>query len=831
MSVIYDEQIGAQSTKLFGCSLKSINMQMGFDDQSTVITVVVIKESDQNFTLDSNDIQSVQHVQFGELDILGIVQAWENTNIDVAGTGIYTVKMTDCRMILDNAVIITNPATNWQTNNFGVNQLASGVIDSVIDYGENIITISIPTEHDFDYGLPFANVKESLDQATLYYGNEIFELNIDALEVLPYDDVGTGIPVRIDGPVKSISEVISEVCQQFGYQWWVECHRKSVIDQTIVIEVKIVSRVNEDDNPISLSLDALAELHPNQIIFRKDGHENTNEVTKNVLQGGVRRQLYQLSSDQIKPFWGWNQSGTVPLNNPAYQDPGYNIYRMRSTTTDQMKKALNGELDNVLGEVRLAALKGYANSHWGKTFYLQLANRYLDSDGIPWVKSATAGWWEENDTPDGLDTTALFVLSTDDGRWKSFLKLPRILNKWDDSVLGSNSVVRHMGHLYVLCNLSQRGKYVVMDLSVPAQFITNTPGKPKKIDCSLDIRNGWIPFVDNREFYGPWGSDKQTPSRFRQKGKTIIQIDSDLVPWKHGFRGISHEQGMRELNWIAEGRIKTGRIERQIINTGQLEVADIPKVNIGQIIIGGSNITNINTQFNANRITTRYSMNLYTDELGNFKQIERKKINEYFKLLRKTQETYKKDISINEEIKTLSGPAQKDITYTWEWPTGGLGFTASIGSFGGYYAIRRANIGDIDPQSFIAGVASTYAEWSHVRNLAEPVDSPGYLPIGTKVTVNFFRETEEGPQIPYIEQTPPNFSAIVEITGKSIDGPYYDVAGAGLSYTSVPNLGESSDSPGYLSLGLKVIVNVVWEEGVYYPKIEVTPPTFAPPIP
>ena len=70
MSIVYDEQTGAQSTQLFGCSIKSINMQMGFDDQLTVVTVVVIEEDNQNFTLDSDDIQSVQHIQFGKLDML-----------------------------------------------------------------------------------------------------------------------------------------------------------------------------------------------------------------------------------------------------------------------------------------------------------------------------------------------------------------------------------------------------------------------------------------------------------------------------------------------------------------------------------------------------------------------------------------------------------------------------------------------------------------------------------------------------------------------------------------------------------------------------------------
>lgn len=764
---IYHEQSGAQSAQLFGCSLKSISMQMGFDDQPTVVTVGVIEENNQDFTLNSNDIQSVQHIQFGSLDIFGIVQSWDNTTIDVAGTGIYTIKLTDCRIVLDSAVVITNPATNWQTNNFGIDQMPSGSADTIINYGENVITIPIPTEHDFDYGLPFANVKEYLNQATLYYGNNIFELNVDALEVLPYTDTGRGAPVRVDGPVKSISEVISEICQRFGYQWWVECYPKSVIDSTIIIEVKIISRISEVSS--SINLDALVALHSDKIISRRDGHENKDETTKTILQGGIRRQLFEVSGSQIIPFWGWNQDGTEPMSSPGYQDPAYDFYRIKHTSIYQMTQALNGELDDTMEENDLGALKGYANSHLGKTFYLHLADRYLDVDGKSWVKSMSAGWWEGDSHPDNLENEALFVLCSDDGRWKPFVKFPqKFINKWDDSVLLSTNAVRHRGRLYSLCSLKQNGKYVVMDLSVSTKFITSIEDDTKKIAFDLDIQGGWIPFKDNREFYGPWSSDIQTPLRFQKRGKTIINIDSDLVPWKYGFRGISNAQGMDELNWIAEGHIHARVAEQQIINTGQLEVADIPKVNIGQAIDGGSNITNISTQFNHNGIITRYSMNLYTNELGNFRQINRKRINEFIRLLRtvQTRVAYKNDDNINDEFKTLldkyGGLVDEPMEYALEGVEGGLGIITTKG-IGPFYAVRRLSYRDINPQSY-AGTSvlrDSYflSEWTNVRNLAEPLSSPGYLPVGTRVTVSIFSESDKhGPYIPYIEQTPQVFS-------------------------------------------------------------------------
>lgn len=757
---IYDEQFGAQSVQLFGCSLKSISMQMGFDNQPTVITVVVIEENNQNFTLESDDIQSIQHIQFGSLDVLGIVQSWENTTIDVAGTGVYTVKLTDCRQVLDSAVIITNPANNWQTDNFGVDQIPSGTASGAVNYGENVIAIPIPTEHDFDYGLPFANVKEHLGQAVLYYGNDIFEIDVDDLEVLPYTDTGRGAPVRIDGPVRSISEVISEICQQFGYQWWVECARKSVTDSTVIIKVKIISRIQETASSVVFNLDALAALHPNAVISRRDGYENKNEITKTILQGGIRRQLLGVPEGQISQFWGWDQSGIAPRPSPGYQDPAYDFYRIIPTSIYQMRQAINGELDNTMDANRLTALKGYANSHWGKMFYLHLSDEYLDTDGKSWVKSMPAGWWEGDAHPDNLSDEAFFVLCSDDGRWKPFVKFPRTHRPWDDSVLLSTNATRCNGNIYTLCSLKQIGKYVVMDLSVPIKYITSASNESKKVNCASNVQYGWIPFMDSREFDGPWSSDVQTPPRFQKRGKTVIKIDSDLVPWKYGFRGILNSQGMDELNWIAEGRIHARTIEQQIINTGQLEVADIPKVNIGQTIYGGSNITNISTQFTRNGITTRYSMNLYTGELGNFRQLDRKRVDEFIRLLRAIQAkvTYKKDDNINDEFKTLldkhglaGEPSEKP------GQEGGMGII--VGAEGGpYYSITRTSYHDFN--SYLAGISAVFgqANWSNVRNLAEPLSSPGYLPIGTQVTVQIFSENESGPYIPYIEQTPQVFS-------------------------------------------------------------------------
>lgn len=767
---IYDETIGAQSAQLFGCTLQNISMQMGFDDQPTVVNIKVVEESGQTFTLNSNDIQSVQNIQFSSLEMLGIVQSWDRVNVDMAGTGTYTIKLTDCRLVLDAVTAIINPATPWDNSQASEDEITDG------DYGENIIPMPLPTEQDFDFGLPFSQVKIHLDQALMYYGNEIFELDVSALSILPYEDTGRGAPVRIDGPTKTVSEIISEICHRFGYQWWVECRYKfpdSTTDRTIVLEVKIISRISQVGDEIGFTLDTLAALHGNTVITRKDGHENKDEVTKTILQGGVRRHLFFVPSQNILPFWGWNEAGTAPLGFPAYQDPHSSIYKLISTSILQMKEALNGEYNDEenrpssMTEERLQSLKSYAGSHWGKRFYLRLAPHLLDSDNKSWVKSIPAGWWESDTPPANLNSVlAYYTFCSEDGRWKPFMKFPTVAYKWNDNILTSENVIRQES-VYSLCSLKQQAQYVIMELSVPIEFITTSnyeitvSNAQKKINRSTNQSGAWIPFMDSRYFYGPWSSDIQTPPTLQKRGRTRVLIDGDLVPWKHGFRGITNTQGMSDLNWIAEGRIHSRTAEDQIINTGQMEVADIPRINIGQAIHGGSNITNISTQFGINGITTRYVMNLYTDELGNLRSIERKRNDEMFRALRaiKAKVSYKQHDNIQDEFKTLldkhRGPADIPTDYIFNREAGGLGviITSAAGPF---YDIRRINYKDVG--SSTTENVSAYPTWGSVRNLSEPLNSQGMLQPGQTVTVEIYSESKLGPFVPYIEQAPQFFA-------------------------------------------------------------------------
>jgi len=112
-------------------------------------------------------------------------------------------------------------------------------------------------------------------------------------------------------------------------------------------------------------------------------------------------------------------------------------------------------------------------------------------------------------------------------------------------------------------------------------------------------------------------------------------------------------------------------------------------------------------------------------------------------------------------------------------PDGGLGLIMTGPGLGPYYDIRR-----LDGRDISQGVAEELLlddmldapTWINVRNLAEDVDSAGYLQAGTRVTVKMFVDTyvvyedlvldgsdrlepvKVARYTPYIEHTPTTFA-------------------------------------------------------------------------
>ena len=448
---------------------------------------------------------------------------------------------------------------------------------------------------------------------------------------------------------------------------------------------------------------------------------------------------------------------------------------------------------------QLAALKRYIDDFWGKRFYCTLSKNTMSDTGqdLPnYPEIIPAGWWEGSTPPHGVrqfDPDVLLKMTTEDGRWGPFVHLSELFLTgsgtvespltphyvtWAPVVQNSNNLIPRESESYMKCNLEQYGRYVIMVLPVALTRYYMDPDTGE-VNENRTTRHGslskaWTPIMDRGIHYGPWSNTSMVRSRVPSPGSSEVSIDKDLVPWTFGVRGMLHDTAMTQLTEIASQKIDT-LPGLSVINTGQLEVADVPQVNIGQSIGIGGSVTEVFIRFDNNGVMTRYVMNLYTRELGEFKrkkQEEREKDDIYDEKEPEDDFPENKDdfeappepesAPETEEKEALTGPTQEEMEYVYQKPEGGMG-VVSVKEGGPFYAVRRLSYQDIDPETFAGGldVTGSYflSEWTGVRNLAEAENSPGLIPVGTRVTVSIFSESDEhGPYLPYMEQTPQVFT-------------------------------------------------------------------------
>ncbi len=763
---IFTQISGAVTSKIFGCSLKNITSQMGFNGQPIVFTVTVIQETDQDFTLAENDVRSAQLIEFGSLSLLGIVQSWENVMTDVAGTGVYSVRLTDCRTVLDSANL-----TNIYVDQPEIEAI---LVDTNVVY---IGPLSSSGSPDVDCvakenGTLFSTIIDRVEASTLVYGNDVYEVDMTALKDLT-NFSGEGInQYFFTGEVRSLVSTITEFCNAVGADWWVESERKSSTDDTIVIAIRIVRRITGIVNSNILGLEELAALHSGNVIRRIEGFENNDIITNKVIWGGIKDELKLFGSSRLQQFWGFDSSG-VPLSSPSYPTKDETNCAVRRVGTDvsEMEDVLNGDLDDKMDKTDLASLKRYMNNFWGKKFYIQLNKNELSESGkdLPnFPELVSAGWWEGVSHPlvnTLCDPNTLIRMTTDGGKWGAFVELSEIFggsNKvtWAPLVENSNNLIQRDGKSFMKCTVQQECRYLIITLPIALTRLDLDSGgrtaNEDRLTRQDKISQAWIPLRDRGIRYGPWNTTAPNiRSSLLGKGRSDLSVDNNLVPWIFGIRGNLNSTAQELLRVIAER--KTSVLPNlSIINTGQLEVAGIPSINIGESVGTGSSITEIVVRFGVNGITTRYMMNLFTRELGEFKRQEPNN-----DTIPREEEIF--DVSPEPETgDDLRGPTGVDRDFVFERPEGGLGIITFASSITPTYTVKRLNLASVLTGGFSNSILSATwleEEWTNVRNLSELDLRPALLPVGTRVTVSIFSLTDEsGPYIPFIEQAPQLFA-------------------------------------------------------------------------
>jgi len=397
---------------LFGGHVRSLNTTLGINQNSTVVTTTVVRDGSP-ITISNRQLV---HISIGALDFRGIVQSWTEAKIDVAGTGVYQVRITDTKPVLDAAQVIIGSSFNEERT-------------QAYNYGDNVIPIVFRTASQLINGVPFNAMKDAIESASIKYGNQTYSVVFNF--TLP--SRGSLVEYSLKSRALSLLELMSQIANDHGLDWYVTTSQTGSDSSTVrnIISINMFGRTNITD----VTVDQLTALHSDSVIRKHEGLENRNAVQKVVLLGGYRSCLHKADGSLWEQFWGFDENGNK-RSHPLYPEA-------------VMEQVINGDFTSEdYTEEDAQKIISYANEFWGRKFLgLITPPSTIGSDGRSWVTPTSAAWNESDDIPMNFNRNGQLKFQTEDGRWVTFATLPlpgtrflrgsKLTYQWDDELFSN----------------------------------------------------------------------------------------------------------------------------------------------------------------------------------------------------------------------------------------------------------------------------------------------------------------------------------------------------------------------------------------------------------
>jgi hypothetical protein len=454
---------GAFEQTLFcGCSVIDFAVQVGWNEQSSSLTVNIAEDTcsgnvkkywDETLTAQTTtdadpgfiypDVGSPAYFRIADFEYCGIIQSWTEKK-GANGNPVFSVKLTDPRVILDSVQIIVDdyvsgvenvynlinvygyleatdldcppitvngiefgsPAGGfggssinsrgipWNNVKGGLNVLTSAetkVTNQWSPYGRILYIGADPTKDS--YGVIAADSSNAALTSLYGASQYIAEYIIDTSELPTITD-----DYRISGPSLSFTDLIKKVCGDFGLDYYLELVPVNYNGTLYkVIKVRTASRRSQP------SLNAISTFVNNAtgVINNTVGREIRNEATSVFLVGGKEQQLYQTpTTGLIVPYFGVDYSGAMiqaQYNATSGWTPALDIERLNLSlsvpfTGDYSDLKGSGFLDITERELQIALsedttyLQTYATSNDTKfgeylSGVLNIGSSYVDISG------------------------------------------------------------------------------------------------------------------------------------------------------------------------------------------------------------------------------------------------------------------------------------------------------------------------------------------------------------------------------------------------------------------------------------------------------------------
>jgi hypothetical protein len=310
-------------TRLCGASITSIACSLGWNEQSSTVTVGLVEDVNAGDSFERPLPGTPVRLEFESLIFEGLVQRWlEKDGFD--GKPVYEVVLTDPREILAGVQVILG-SYRGVTRNVPNLINAFGYYEYIVGFGG-----ALTNESGMVWSTPLSNlsVSTSSQGGSITINPPSGNLGImPAIHAItnsgsqgdfggPLQFMGysyrvdlSGLPLppsyyRIGGVAVSLLEAVSQLCQDSG------CDYICYLDGD-VIRFKTVSRLQQ---PVVGAIEAFIKKQKN-VTSSSFGLELRNDITSSVLIGGdliSLNQIVNFNMDQtIWPYWGLDANNQV----------------------------------------------------------------------------------------------------------------------------------------------------------------------------------------------------------------------------------------------------------------------------------------------------------------------------------------------------------------------------------------------------------------------------------------------------------------------------------------------------------------------------------------
>lgn len=344
-----------KQTVFLGCSVKSFGCTIGWNEQVTNLTVELVEDpcpgekiyynkpghegiwtqADPGFETYQPSLGAPVYFRVGAFEFAGVVQGWTKKD-DTAGLDQYTVNISDPRFLLQNTQVIINefngsvgPVYNV-INPFGFLESFGFGISNVNEVGVpwgyiKFASSSLLSSQSYLAGNTYGprggityrshNWSSKTEKFGLLKGTDTFvdsritsDFGGEHGWVTTYYVDLHDIPFspeyyRLQAPQMSLLEIISQVCEDAGCDFYIELFITSQGEK--VIKVKTQQR------RLQPTLGRIQEFVDSRtgVISKNVGRELRNEATQSFAYGASKQ--YFVETGSYEPYWGKDTEGNL----------------------------------------------------------------------------------------------------------------------------------------------------------------------------------------------------------------------------------------------------------------------------------------------------------------------------------------------------------------------------------------------------------------------------------------------------------------------------------------------------------------------------------------